>query len=124
MGLNTEREEPAYQLGRLFAAMEKAQEDALNGINDTIKDRFFGAASATPASVFPRLTRLSQHHLRKLEKGKRIHFERTMQEICSKFDSFPSHLNLSEQGLFVLGYYHQRQDFFTKKKDKQPTPAS
>lgn len=115
MALDADRPEPAYQLGRLFAELEKTQEDALPGINDTIKDRYFGAASATPGSVFPRIIRMSQHHLGKLEHGSKIHRERQIQEICGRFDSFPSHLNLNEQGLFALGYYHQRQAIFTKK---------
>ncbi|REJ86638.1 MAG: type I-C CRISPR-associated protein Cas8c/Csd1 [Planctomycetota bacterium] len=113
--LDVERSEPAYHMGRLFAALEKAQEDALKGINATIKDRYFGAASATPGSVFPRLIRLSQHHLAKLETGAKIHRERNIQEICGRINEFPSHLNLRDQGLFAIGYYHQRQDFFTKK---------
>lgn len=116
MALDPDRPEPAYQLGRLFAELEKTQEDALPGINDTIKDRYFGAASATPGSVFPRIIRMSQHHLGKLEHGAKIHRERQIQEICGRFDNFPSHLNLNEQGLFALGYYHQRQAIFTKKE--------
>jgi CRISPR-associated protein Csd1 len=120
--LDVERSEPAYHMGRLFAALEKAQEDALKGINATIKDRYFSAASATPASVFPRLIRLSQHHLAKLDTGAKIHREKNIQEICGKLSEFPSHLNLRDQGLFAIGYYHQRQDFFTKKAS--PTDTS
>lgn len=115
MSLDTERDDAAYRLGRLFAELEKTQEDALPGINDTIKDRYFGSASATPGSVFPRLVRMNQHHLGKLEKPVRIFHERRIQEICSMLDGFPGHLNMKNQGLFVIGYYHQRQDFFTKK---------
>jgi len=115
MALDAERPETAYHLGRLFAELEKTQEDALKGINDTIKDKYFGAASATPGSVFPRLIRLSQHHLGKLGKGSRIWHETRIQEICSRFDRFPSNLNLYDQGLFALGYYHQRQEMFVKK---------
>jgi len=116
--LNVERPEPAYQLGRLFAALEKAQEDALPGINATIKDRYFGAASATPGTVFPRLIRLSQHHIGKLEGGRKVVAEKRVEEICGRIDRFPSHLDLVGQGLFALGYYHQRQDLFTKKADR------
>lgn len=126
MSLDPERPEPAYQLGRLFAVLEKAQEDALPGLNATVKDRFFGAASATPASVFPRIIRGSQHHLGKLDYGAKVHREKQIQAICGKIDSFPSHLNLEAQGLFALGYYHQRQAFFTsKRQESQPeAPAS
>ena len=91
----------------------------LPGLNATIKDRYFGAASATPASVFPRLIRLSQHHLGKLEGGKKVVADKRMQEIMGRLESFPSHLGLADQGLFAIGYYHQRQDFFTKKP-KEP----
>ncbi|MEP3478562.1 MAG: type I-C CRISPR-associated protein Cas8c/Csd1 [Fuerstiella sp.] len=115
MGLDPDRSEPAYQLGRLFAELEKTQEDALPGINDTIKDRYFSAASATPGSVFPIILRTSQHHLKKLSVGTKIFHERAIQEICGRFNNFPSHLNLNGQGLFALGYYHQRQALFTKK---------
>ncbi|HEX6986035.1 MAG TPA: type I-C CRISPR-associated protein Cas8c/Csd1, partial [Planctomycetaceae bacterium] len=116
VSLDPDRPEPAYQLGRLFAALEKVQEEALPGLNDTIKDRYFGAASATPASVFPRLIRLSQHHLGKLDnRAYRLSHEKRLQEICGRLDGFPSHLSLRDQGLFAIGYYHQRQDFFTKK---------
>ncbi|TWT35609.1 CRISPR-associated protein (Cas_Csd1) [Posidoniimonas corsicana] len=118
MSLDPERTEEAYQLGRLFAELEKTQEDALPGINDTIKDRYFGAASATPGSVFPRIIRMNQHHLGKLEKGARTYHERRIQEITGRINGFPSHLNLQQQGLFAIGYYHQRQDIFTKKAPK------
>lgn len=117
MALDPDRPEPAYQLGRLFAELEKTQEDALPGINDTIKDRYFSAASATPGSVFPIILRTAQHHLKKLSVGSKIFHERAIQEICGRFDNFPAHLNLNGQGLFALGYYHQRQALFTKKID-------
>ncbi len=115
MEVNPDRPEPSYHMGRLFAELEKTQEDAIKGINDTIKDRYFGAASATPGSVFPRIIRLSQHHLGKLEKGTRVYHEKRIQEICTHIKSFPPHLNLNQQGLFALGYYHQRHEMFTKK---------
>ncbi len=119
VSLNPDRPETAYQLGRLFAVLEKTQEDAFKGsVNATIKDRFFSAASATPAVVFPRLIRMNQHHVGKLEKDSyRIAADRRMQEVFARIDTFPSHLPMSEQGLFAIGYYHQRQDFFTKKGD-------
>lgn len=119
MALDPDHPAPAYHLGRLFAALEKAQQDALPEINDTIKDRYFGAASATPAAVFPRLIRLSQHHLGKIDnKAHRIGHEKRIQEICHRLDpaqGFPAHFSMHAQGLFALGYYHQRRDIFTKK---------
>lgn len=118
MSLDSDRSEPAYRLGRLFAALEKTQEDALPGLNATIRDRFYSAASAIPRAVFPRLLRTYQHHLSKAvgERGMglKINRERLVQEICSGLAEMPSHLGLEGQSLFALGYYHQRQAFFTK----------
>jgi CRISPR-associated protein Csd1 len=115
MSLDPDRPEPSYHMGRFFAELEHTQKDALPDINATIKDRYFGAASTTPSSVFPRLIRLSQHHLGKLDVGKRTYHEKRFQDIVGKVDDFPAHLNLQHQGLFAIGYYHQRQDIFTKK---------
>lgn len=124
MSLDADRPDPAYQMGRLFAVLEKTQEDALPHINATIKDRYFGAASATPGNVFPRLIRLSQHHLGRLERPSRIYHERQIQEITAHLDTFATHLNLQDQGLFALGYYHQRKALFTKRTpDSSSTPT-
>lgn len=119
--LDPDRPDPAYQLGRLFACLERAQEDALPGLNATIKDRYFGAASATPGTVFPRLIRMNQHHIGKLEGGKKVVAEKRIQEIMGRLNDFPSHLGIVDQGLFSIGYYHQRQDFFTKKEKPAET---
>jgi CRISPR-associated protein Csd1 len=105
-------------LGRLFAVLEKAQQEAADKeLNATIKDRYFTSACATPANVFPILLRLSQHHISKSEWGKSR--DRDIQEIMENLDvnetPFPKHLSLDEQGIFVLGYYHQKADFFKKK---------
>lgn len=116
MSLEADRPETAYQLGRLFASLERNQRDALGErLNSTIKDRYYGSASSTPGIIFPRLIRLSQHHLANLEGGHRIHAEKRMQEIMARITEFPRHLSLPDQGLFAIGYYHQVQDFFTKK---------
>jgi CRISPR-associated protein Csd1 len=111
---------PAYQLGRLFAVLEKTQDEAFdNNLNATIKDRYFGSASANPIAAFPRLLRLHVHHLGKLANpGRRTNLEKLVQEICSNVgDQFPRNLALQQQGQFFLGYYHQRQDLFTRKND-------
>lgn len=112
---------PAYLFGRLFAALEKTQEDALGSVNAGIRDRFYGAASATPASVFPRLLRTYQHHLPKLAGGAKVNREKLVQEIIASLDSagFSRHLSLHDQGIFAIGYYHQRKDFFTKKQTNE-----
>lgn len=109
-----------YRLGRLFAVLEKIQTEANPGLNATIRDRFYGAASGTPVTVFPNLMRLKNHHLSKLDSdGRRIWFEQLLGEITSEIADFPKHLALDDQGRFAIGYYHQMQDFFTKKsKDK------
>ena len=116
MSLNKENTTPAYLLGRLFAVLEKTQEEALPGLNATIRDRYIGSASATPRSVFPRLLSMVQHHISKAEYGK----FRTMDisNIMEGLNEFPAHLKLEDQGVFFLGYYHQRNDFF-KKHDKE-----
>lgn len=113
MALDRENKNVAYLLGRLFAVLEKAQQEAIPGANTTIKDRFYGSASATPRIVFPQLLRLAQHHMAKAEHGK--FRDKQIEEILCDVHEFPAHLGLDQQGLFAIGYYHQRQDFFTKK---------
>lgn len=118
MKLDINQPSIGYQLGRLFATLEKIQEEASPGINATIRERFYGAACATPVTVFTNLLRLKNHHLAKLEnKGRIIYFERLLGEIMGNLMDFPAHLDLHEQGRFAIGYYHQRQAFFTAKVD-------
>lgn len=108
-----------YLCGRLFAVLDKIQEDA-NGIS-SIRERYMNAAGATPASVFATILNLSSHHMEKLTNdGKKIFFEKMKQEIMDKIPAtgFPAHLNLQDQGRFFIGYYHQRQEFFTKKEEE------
>ncbi len=108
----------AYRLGRLFALLEKAQQDANPGINSTIRDRYFATASASPASAFPTLLRLAQHHLKKSDYG--VSMNRRIGEVVDGIEGtgFPARLNLEEQGKFILGYYHQRQNLYTKKSEE------
>jgi len=119
MPLNEQATTPAYLLGRLFAVLEKAQKDAAAPakLNATIRDRYFTSACATPASVFPVLLRLAQHHISKAEYGyyndQRI--EAIMKRLDIENNPFPAHLTLDEQGIFMLGYYHQRADFYAAK---------
>jgi CRISPR-associated protein Csd1 len=117
MSLDPQRPDPPYRLGRLFAALEKTQLDALgSGLSATVRDRFYSSASATPRSVFPRLLRTYQHHLAKLEGGLKVNRERLVQEILDPLEELPAHLDLAGQGLFALGYYHQTRSFYTKKE--------
>lgn len=122
VGLDRDRIEPAYLAGRLFAALERVQSDALGrDLNSTIKDKYFSSACATPGIVFPRLIRLNTFHLAKLDGGLRVVREKLVGEIVSGLDRFPKFLNLEEQGLFTIGYFHQRQDFFANKKSEGET---
>lgn len=108
----------AYRLGRLFAVLEKVQEEANPGINATIRERYYGAASSAPVTVFTTLLRLKNHHLAKLEnRGRAVNLEKLIGEIVDGVDAFPGHLALPEQGRFAIGYYHQRQAFFAKSAD-------
>ena len=109
----------AYQLGRLFAVLEKAQTDALGNVNATIKDKFFSSACSTPYLVFPRLLKLTQTHLAKLSDGGKIYMDKLIQEILSKVNAaFPRTQNMEEQGMFLLGYYQQKQKLYTKSENK------
>lgn len=117
MSLDLENNNIGYRLGRLFAVLEKIQEEANPGLNATIRDRYYAAASSSPSSVFSRLMTLKNHHLSKLENaGRRENFERLIAEIVAEINDFPPFLPLDDQGRFAVGYYHQRQAFFTKKE--------
>lgn len=113
MSLDTTNTNPGYLLGRLFAVLERVQAESAGGwgrINSTIRDRFYGAASSTPGTVFPLLMKLKNHHLAKLENYK-AYYEGLIGEIVKKLDAdkaFPQQLNLQDQGRFTVGYYHQR----------------
>ena len=120
--LDPDNTHPAYRLGRLFAVLEKAQEEASPGLNATIRDRYYGAASSTPVAVFTTLLRLKNAHLKKLNLGRAQWFEKLLGEVLSPVADFPAHLALPDQGRFALGYYHQRQDFFTKKPAADNNP--
>jgi CRISPR-associated protein Csd1 len=121
MGLQREFDDSAYQLGRLFAAVETAQRLALGRVNATVRDRYFGAASATPASVFPLLMRGVQNHLGKLRKdGKGGWIEREIEDIYDRLPpSFPRSLRLEGQGRFAIGYYHQRKAQFAGRQSEE-----
>jgi len=117
MSLNEQATTPAYVLGRLFAVLEKAQQEAIVDVNAGIKDRYFTSACASPASVFPVLMRLSQHHISRAEFGYSL--DRRIQDVLALLDveknPIPARLSLDEQGVFILGYYHQRAAFYVKK---------
>lgn len=124
MALDKSEGRIGYRLGRLFSVLEKLQEDANPGLNSTIRDRYYSSASCTPKSVFGTLMRLHTHHLKKLpEQSWRVAAENNIAEIILEITDFPSHLSLEDQGLFAIGYYHQRQDRFTKKNPSKGEDA-
>ena len=106
-----------YRLGRLFAGCEKVQRDAIPGISHTIRDIYWTAASTTPRRAFPHILRLVQHHVRKAEYGAWV--DKIIAEIVQDIAEFPVRLSYDEQAMFVLGYYHQRQAFYTKRDEDQ-----
>jgi CRISPR-associated protein Csd1 len=114
MSLNEESPNVPYRLGRLFAVLEKAQNDTNKEMKSTINSKYFSSASSNPAVVFPVLLKLAQHHIAKSDWGFRSN--QLIEQILAGVDDFPAYLNLEDQGMFMLGYYHQRKAFFTKKE--------
>ena len=121
MALDVEEKNTAYRCGRLFAVLEKIQQDSAQGkLNTTIVDSYFSAACSRPATVFPKLVELSNHHLRKLEEKSVIFYKRLISDIMSDIGTFfPAALSLEEQGRFILGYYQQNQSLYTANS-KEP----
>ncbi len=119
VSLDEQNTNVGYRLGRLFAVLEHAQEAANPGINATIRDRFYGAASSTPVIAFSHLMKLKNHHIAKLEnRGQAVNLEKLIGQIIDGVDNFPPHLSLDDQGRFAIGYYHQRQAFYKKSETK------
>lgn len=126
VSLDKEASNPGYRLGRLFAVLESAQRNALGTqVNATIRDRYYGAASATPTSIFPMLLRNTQNHLAKVRKekpGLAHNLEREIGEIIDGLGSqFPRSLKLEDQGRFAIGYYHQSQARFSRNAEADST---
>jgi CRISPR-associated protein Csd1 len=118
VSLDLNNQQPAYLLGRVLAILDAIQRDVSPKVNTTIVDRFYGSASSTPVAVFPTLLRLNQHHLAKLRRekaGLAVVRERLLQDATSGLRSFPRTMTLEAQGLFALGFHHQRQALFAKK---------
>ena len=116
--LDKENTNQGYLCGRLFAVLDKIQEEANN--QHSIRERYMNSASSTPAAVFSTILNLSNHHVENLKnEGRKIYFDKLKQEIVSKIDAdgFRPQLDLQDQGRFFIGYYHQRQDFFTKSEE-------
>lgn len=116
--LDKDNNNQGYLCGRLFAVLDKIQEEANN--QHSIRERYMNSASSTPAAVFSTILNLSNHHVENLKnEGRKIYFEKLKQEIISKIDAdgFKAQLDLQDQGRFFIGYYHQRQDLFTRNED-------
>lgn len=122
VSLQEDRPDPPYQLGRLLAVLEQIQAEAINDVNATILDRHLGAVMATPALVYPKLLKLSHHHISKLQKKKpgfAVKLGKLLDSIISHLDSFPPRLEMSEQGSLLIGYHHQRAERFRSSKNDQ-----
>lgn len=121
VSLKNEEMNQGYRLGRLFAVMEAAQAQAIPGVRASIRDRFYGSASSTPAHVFPLLLRGVQDHLskiRKLKPGLFLKYEKAMEEVMEGLGAdLPPTLEMKNQGLFAIGYYHQRSALYAKRVD-------
>jgi CRISPR-associated protein Csd1 len=115
VSLNKENPNVPYRLGRLFAVLERVQTDTNREMKSTINSKYFGSASTTPAVVFPVLLKLAQHHIAKSDWGFKV--RQDIEETLVGVDEFPAYLSLEEQGMFMLGYYHQRRAFFEKKEE-------
>ena len=114
VSLDRQEANAGYRLGRLFAVLEAAQRAGVGKVNAGVKDKFFGAASATPGHIFPLLLRSAQDHLsaarKKGKEGRAIRLDREISEILEGFTAsapFPPALSLDDQGRFIIGFYHQ-----------------
>ena len=118
MSLDLENKNQAYLCGRLFAVLEKIQQDASGGgLNRTIKDSYFASACSKPSTVFPKLYKLSQNHIKKLSSP--IFYNKLCGEILDGLDGkFPSTLSLDDQGRFIVGYAQQNKALYTKKSEE------
>ena len=134
VALDDTRNDAPYVLGRLFSVLEGMQEAAYSStnsqpsagsrpsINVTIKNRYFNSASSTPATIFPLIIVLSQAHSKKIKQdrpGLAVFYEKQIAELCDRVADFPKRLTLEERGAFILGYYQQRQDRFSKPSEDQ-----
>lgn len=125
VALDTKTKDKAYNLGRLFAMLESVQEAASPDLKKTIRDSYFNSACANPRIAYPQILKLSESHLKKLKRdkpGMAVNYQKQIQELLwvleAQDDPFPAFLQLNDQGLFILGYYQQRQSFFIKKEEE------
>lgn len=119
VSLDKTNQSQAYLCGRLFAVLEKLQQDASNySLNRTIKDAYFASASTRPAMVFPKIMRLAQYHLNKVKYP--IFYNKLIGEIINGLHGeFPESFSLMDQGRFDIGYYHQNQELWKKAEKSE-----
>ena len=123
--LDVSNRDTAYTCGRIFAVLESIQYHASGGnLNAGVRERFFSFASAMPATAFGRLMKLTQHHISKIsgeKPGLAVNLDKKLQELISRIEGsrFPAVFSLEEQASFAIGYYHQRQNDFNNKSDKE-----
>jgi CRISPR-associated protein Csd1 len=120
MPLNEDETNPGYLLGRLMAVLEKAQKDALGDVNSSIMDKYLNSAMSNPETVFPTLLKLFEKHVNKSERyfaKKGRYAKKRVAKIIRHFESqgFPQTLDFNDQGRFLIGYYHQNAQLYTKK---------
>lgn len=117
----------AYTLGRMMAVLERIQQEAIGNVNASVVDRFFSGASATPKTVFVRLLKNARHHVAKAKDDERkagliFYLDKLIDELASGFDpkrnGFPAHLDLEQQGLFVLGYHQMRKWLWMSREER------
>ena len=120
MSWNDDNKNPAYLCGGLFAVYEKIQQDSSGGnLNRTIKDSYFSSACSRPSSVFPKLAKLAQNHMRKLSEGSEIYYNKMIGDVMSSLDGeFPATLGLDDQGRFIVGYYQMNKKLYTSNKSE------
>lgn len=123
MAWNEENKNPAYLCGGLFAVYEKIQQDSSGGnLNRTIKDSYFSSACSRPSSVFPKLAKLAQNHMKKIEQDKPYFAKKYKKDIADLIDNldgeFPATLNLDDQGRFIVGYYQMNKKLYTSNKSE------
>lgn len=127
--MDTTNTNAGYLLGRLMALIERMQREALGDVNASVVDRYFSAASASPSVVFPRLMKNLRHHARKVKddetkRGRGRWLEGLVDEVVNKIDHFPSHLSIDDQGLFIIGFHHQRAAFWEKRESGEAVEST
>lgn len=127
--LDPEHPSAAYHSGRLLSVIGEIQRAALGDINTTVIDRYYGAASSRPATVFPNLIRGAQPHLSRLKgddarRGRAVNLERKLSQIIGRMAEMPRTLDMNQQAEFALGYYHQRETAFNPRSGGEPADSA